>query len=134
GDFKGLRRRVNRVVFSIDQGYFDVYQRVARDEAALERLAHAFFDAWDELVRNDAAHDFVFKNESFFAAHRQRLDLQPHITKLAVTAALSLMATVSAGLLANGFAVRDALIACFQVNPVFAFDALERDLQVGLSD
>src|SRR5215471_6948116 len=49
GDFKGLRGGVYRVVFAIHQCDLDVDHGVARDEAAPERVAHAFFDARDIL-------------------------------------------------------------------------------------
>ncbi len=130
GNFKRLRGRVHRVIFAVYYGYLDIDHRVARNEAALERFAHAFFDAWNVLSGNHAADNLVLEDKGFFTSCRQWFDLQPYVAKLTVATALPFVASIGAGLFADGLAIGDAGIAYFEVYAIFSFDALDHDLDM----
>src|SRR5579875_1522100 len=106
---------------------------MAGNEAALERVAHALLYAGDELSWYHAADDSIFKDEGFVPVAWQRLDLQPDIAELTMTAALALVASVGAGLLADRFSVGDARITHLKIDTVLALDTLNHNLDVCLT-
>src|SRR5579875_474818 len=106
---------------------------MAGNEAAFERVAHALLYAGDELSWYHAADDSILKDEGFIPIAWQRLNLQPDIAELTMTAALALVASVGASLLADRLAVRDARIAHLKINAVLTLDALNHNLDVCLT-
>src|ERR1051326_8328521 len=121
------------MVTAIDQSDSDADHGIARDEALLERFAHALFDAGHIFFRDDTAHDFVFKLKRLLAARWQGVNLQPDVAELAMPAALALMATLGARVLANRFTIGDALIVLFDLDAKFALHALDGDVDVRFS-
>src|SRR3954468_21028884 len=63
--------RIHRVRLAVVDDDSQILQRKARDVAALEDVAHALLDGWNELPRNRAALHSVDELEAFPA--RQRL-------------------------------------------------------------
>src|SRR5260221_5698135 len=104
--------------------------RFARTDAALEGFANAFLEGWNVLSRNHAADNLVLEDKGFFTSCRQWFDLQPYVAKLTVATALPFVASIGAGLFADGLAIGDAGIAYFEVYAIFSFDALDHDLDI----
>ena len=118
------------MILAVHQCHLHINHGVARNEAALKRLAHTFFNAWNILARHYAANDLVLEDEGLFSSCRQRLNLQPNISKLPVPTTLPLVASVRTSLLADRLAVGDARIAYLQINAIFAFDTFDSNLEV----
>ena len=96
---------VHGVVAAVQQGGFQPDHRVARQHAVFGCLPHALFDSGEEVLRHAAAEHIFGK---FHALAGYRLELDPHVTELPVTAGLLFVATLRLAALADGFAVRYA--------------------------
>ena len=79
---------------------------------------------------NHAADNLVLKDKGFFTAKRQWFDLQPNIAKLSMSAALPLVTPIGTGLFADRLTVGDTWFAYLEVHAIFAFDALDNDLNM----
>ena len=108
-----------------------VLQRVARDRAFAQHLAHSFFYRGNELVGNRAAHDLVDELEA--RAARERLDLEVHLAELARAAGLLLVAAMAFGRARDGLAIRNARRVRLDVHAVPLGHALEHHAQVQLA-
>src|SRR2546429_4923006 len=68
-----------------DEAHFDVHQLVAREIAALQSVFDTLLGRLDELARNRAARNRVFKHEAFA---RRWLNLQLNVAVFTATARL----------------------------------------------
>src|SRR5215469_9223319 len=111
------------MVFTIHQRDANVYHGTAGDETLLQGLGYTFFNARHILSGNHTSHDLILKEVGLFTAH-QRLDLQPDIGELSVTAALLLVASFSLRLLGYSFAVRYSAIVLKDFDAITPLHAL----------
>src|SRR6516162_3887602 len=75
--------------------HLDVDDRKPGQIALVERVAHAFFDRWNILARDNSPDDFICKFEA--AAALQRFNLKPAIAVLSTAAGLPLVLTLRLG-------------------------------------
>src|SRR5215213_1753416 len=122
--------RVDLVVRAEDQLDLDVHQLVAREEAALHRVAHALFDGLDELARDRAARDLVLEDEAL--ARRGRY-LKLRVAVLAAAARLALVALDALGGHGDGLAVRDLRLAHVRLDAELALHSVDDDFEVKLA-
>ena len=105
GGHEGDFLRVHGVALAVVDDDADVLDRIAGDDAVVERLAHALLHRRDEHRRDHAALHLVDELEA--AAARERLDLEEHLAELAGAAGLLLVAAVAFGLARDRLAVGD---------------------------
>ena len=96
---------VDRVALAVVNGDANVFNRVARDEAGRQNLAHAFFNRRDEVVGDDAALDLIDEFEALAAF--ERFDAQVDLAELSGAARLLLVAGMAFRRRGNGFAIGD---------------------------
>ena len=84
GDFEGQRRRIDVMVFAVDQREAEIDRREAGEHAGIGLDADAFFDGWDVFLRHRAADDLVLELDARVALQRLEDDL--HFRILARTA------------------------------------------------
>ena len=65
GDLERRLRRVDFMERTVVERHFDIYHRIAGENAAVKGLLNAFFRRIDKFLRNDAAVDLVQKDETF---------------------------------------------------------------------
>ena len=99
-----LFARIDVVILAVEQRYVHVGDGIAA-RAVRERLAHAFFDRRNELARNDAADDLFV--ERYAGTAFARLETQPHVGKLPVTAGLMLVSRMNFGAAGDRFLIRN---------------------------
>src|SRR5687767_11241632 len=104
----------------------DILQRIARDVAALENVAHAFLDRRNELLRNRSALHGVNELESLSA--RQRLDLEEDLTKLPGATGLFLVTAVAVGFGRDRLAKRNRRRMGVELDFVLGRDLLQNRL------
>ena len=98
GQAEGELGAVDAVVAAVDQGHGDVDDLEAQ-RPFVHRLADAFLDRRDPLLRHGAAVDLLLELEAFAAA--DRTDFDDDVAELAVPARLLLVAAVLADRLAD---------------------------------
>ena len=103
GCLEGHFRGVNGVVGTVVQGSLDTNGGIAREHALVDCFAQTLFNSGEEVLGNRAADYALCKLE---AVGIIRLELDPNVAELAVTAGLLLVTTLSADLLADGLASR----------------------------
>src|SRR2546425_7322644 len=130
GDLERHLRRVDVVVRAVGEPDLDVHHRVAGEHAGVERLADTLLDGGNVLPRYRAADDLVLELE---ALPRVGLDLEVDVAVLAAAARLSHVAPLRLRGLTNGLAVRDLGLADVGLDPEFAQEAVDDDLQVKLA-
>jgi hypothetical protein len=116
---------VNLMVRAEDELDAYVYKLVAREEAALHRIADALLDGLDELARDRAARDLVLEDEPFAG---RRLDLQNGVAVLSPPAGLPLVALFALGGLRDGLALCDLRLADVGLDAELALHAVIDDL------
>src|SRR2546427_238632 len=104
--------------------------RGANDLRAAARLADTLLDGGNVLPRYRAADDLVLELEPL---PRVGLDLEVDVAVLAAAARLSHVAPLRLRGLTNGLAVRDLGLADVGLDPEFAQEAVDDDLQVKLA-
>ena len=90
------------MIAAIQQCRFQADHRISCQNAVVNRLLQAFFNCREEVFGHTTAEHFFFKDEIALCGG---LKFDPHITELAVTARLFLMAALCLALFPNGFAV-----------------------------
>src|SRR5690606_2438120 len=105
GDLEGDILRVDRVHLAVVHHRADVADRIARDHAALKRLADALLGRGDELRADRAAEHLVTELE-LALVFRQRLDAQEDARELALAAGLLLVGVLGRRRLGDRLEVR----------------------------
>ena len=119
------------MIRAVHQGGFHADQREAGQHALLGAVHETFFDRREEVLRHRAAEHGLFKNEAFAIP---RLELDPHVAELAVTAGLFLVAALHLDLLADGLAVGDTRGRVFDLHAEFGFELGRHDVQMLLTE
>src|SRR5215213_6735600 len=125
---------VNVVVRPIDELDLDVDDRVAGDDAGIERLLDALVHAGDVLPGDDTADDLVLELVSPGIGVFEMLGVDDRVAVLAAATCLPDEAALDAvDALADGLAVRDLRAADVGVHPELAQQPVDDDLQVQLA-
>ena len=98
GHFAG----VHGMVAAVQQGGLQANHRVARQHTVFGCLAQALFHRGEVVLGHAAAKHLLLEDQLFAVAG---LELDPHVTELAVAAGLLFVAALRLALLANGFPV-----------------------------
>src|SRR3954467_3167005 len=130
-DLERKRRRIDVVIFAIDQLHLEVDDREADKRTGQGRFAHALFDRRDIFLRNVAALDVVGKDEARAALAGLELDLD--LGELAGTARLLLMGVGQLDRLLEIFAIGDLRRADIGLDLELALHAIDQDLEVELA-
>src|SRR5947209_5491058 len=93
------------MIRAIVKGCFYVDHRIASDDAVIQCLLNTVFDRPDIFFWNNTANDAVDKFKAFAAFIR--LDFDPYVTILTMTASLSDMLALSLSLPCDGFTIGD---------------------------
>src|SRR5688500_4072437 len=111
---------------AIVNGDAHILQRIAGDVTALENVAHAFLDRWNELLGDRAALHRVDELESLAA--RQRLDLEEDFTELSGAAGLFFMTAMTVGFGRDRLAKRNRRRMGVELDFVLGRDLLQNRL------
>ena len=103
-DLKRHFRRVYIVVGTIDESCLEVYYREGTEDTLLNCILQTLFNSREEVLRNSAAEYILFKYECLGIC---RLELDPYVTILTVTAGLLLMLTLYLNFLSDRFTIRN---------------------------
>ncbi len=94
------------MVFAVEQTHFHVGHAIAGDDPSGHAGAHPFFDGWDELAGDGAAHNGVLELEAASAGQRRDIDVaHPELT--AAAGLLLVLAFDVLGCAFDGFEVRN---------------------------
>src|SRR5207245_3738688 len=132
GDLEAHLARVDAMEAAVGEGGLEVRERVARDDAALRRLAHPLLDGGPEVARDGAADDVRLEDDP--CPRGLRLDLEPDVAELSVAAGLPLVASLGGRLPADGLAVRDPGGVHLYLHAALLLQPVDRDLDRGLAD
>src|SRR5258708_775634 len=130
-DFERLRRGVDLVVRAVVELDLDVDDGVAREHAAVHRLADALLDGRNELLRDGAADDLVLEDEARPAL--ARLEPDEHVAVLAAPAGLLGVLVLGVDLLRDALAIRDFGLADVRLDLELAPQAVDDDFEVELA-
>src|SRR5215207_9404889 len=131
GDLERHLRRVDVVVRTVDQLDPDIDDRVASDNARIQRLPDALVDARDVLPRDDTPNDLVVE---LVARLVVVLGVDDSVAVLAPATRLPHEPALDVlHALADGLAVSDLRTADIRVNPELAQEPVDDDLQVQLT-
>src|SRR5581483_11522984 len=112
---------------AIQQSHFDIYEFVASEIATLHRIANARLSRLDELARNRAARNFVFKHEAFAG---RGLDFDFHVRVLTTSTRLLLEDFFAGRRLSDRFAISDLRLANIGFDAEFPLHPIDDDFQV----
>src|SRR5699024_5067910 len=93
---------VYRMVGTVNQCSLQTNNRITCQNTVFYAVLQAFFNGWEEGLRNSTAEDLFFKYQ---AITNGWLKFDPNVTELTVTTGLFLMFTLNFDLLAEGLAV-----------------------------
>jgi hypothetical protein len=127
GEAEGELGAVDAVVAAVDQGHRDVDDREA-ERALAHRLAHAFLDRRDPLLRYGSAVDLLVKLEAFATGQRPNLD--DHVAELAMTARLLLVAPLLGHVAPDRLAIANGRRTRLHLDPISAFQPVQHRAQM----
>src|SRR5579883_1152975 len=115
---------------AIDQRHRDVHHRET-ERPLPRRLFGRFGNRWDEVAWHRTTNDFVDKLEAFAAWTRCDIDL--HIGKLPMPAALLLQPAVLVHRSAYGLLVGNLRLMCRYLQPIVPCQTLHRRVEMHLA-
>src|SRR5262245_18560971 len=130
-DFERERRRIDVVVFAVDQRHLEIDHREAGEHAGAEHRLEALLDAGDVLLRHRSADDLILELEA--AGRRQRLGDDLDLRELAGAAGLLLVRVIDRDLLGDLLAIGHLRRADIGLDLVGALEDVDLDVEVKLA-